>query len=89
MIRVTLELLPGGVEEDVEHLGTIIISNDIMKSLQTHGMRGTYSYEVFKKRKGKVFAKGRVRDFPRLSYHPWNLVLRVLKQEADKHGGTI
>lgn len=88
MIVCKLELWPGGFEEGAEHLGTIEISNLIMRSLQSDGKRGDYSIRLYKKRKTKIF-KTRVRDFPRKSYHPWNLVRVALNQLAEKNGGII
>jgi hypothetical protein len=86
MIRCTLELIPGGVGEP-ERLGVIEISNDILTSLK-NPRRGTYSFKLFKKRKQK-YTSGKIKSFPRLSYHPWNLILRILEQAAEKNGGVI
>lgn len=88
MIRCTLELVPGGVGEP-EQLGIIEIGNGVMRTVQSDGRRGDYFYEVEKKRKGRVVAKGVIRDFPRLSYHPWNLVRRILDEAADNNGGIL
>jgi hypothetical protein len=88
MIRVTLELIPGGVGKP-EHLGTIEISNQITRSLE-NPRRGDYEYEIFKKRRGYApWASGLIENFPRQSYHPWNLVRRILNQIAEANGGTI
>lgn len=91
MIRVSLTMCPGGFEgeEYEQHLGTIYISNDVMKTLFTDGKRGTYKFELFKKIKGRVAAKGRVVDFPRQAYHPWELVRRLLNQVAEANGGHV
>lgn len=89
MIKVTLELMPGGQKFGGEHLGTIWISNDLSTTIQTVGKRGTYKYELQKKRRGRTVVEGRVENFPRLSYHPWNLILRILKDAAEKNGGVI
>lgn len=89
MIVCKLELWPGGVEEGAEHLGTIKISNDMVTSLQSRGKRGAYGYEIFKKRVEKLWDSGKIRDFPRLSYHPWNLIREILNQAADRNGGRI
>lgn len=88
MIRVTLELVPGGVGEP-EHLGTIEIDNQYGRTLATGGKRGDYGYEIQKKRKGRAVVVGNIKDFPRLSYHPWNMVKRILDDAAAKNGGTI
>lgn len=88
MIRCTLELVPGGVGEP-ELLGVIELENLVSRTLTTGGKRGDYGYEVHKKRRDRVVSMGRIRDFPRLSYHPWNLVKRVLDDAARKNGGVI
>jgi len=88
MIRVTLELVPAGVGEP-ELLGTIEIGNMIGRTVQSAGKRGDYYYELAKKRRGRLACKGTIEDFPRLSYHPWNLIRRILNDAAEKNGGTI
>lgn len=82
MIRVTLELVPGGVGQP-ERLGVIEIGNLVMRTMESGGKRGDYSYELEKKRRGHVIHAGTILDFPRLSYHPWNLVKRILDQAAE------
>lgn len=86
MIRVTLELVPGGVGEP-ERLGMIEIDNRFALTMLTDGKRGDYGYQLRKKRAGRITHEGVVRNFPRLSYHPWNLVKRVLDDAAA--GGVI
>lgn len=88
MIRCTLELLKGGNEDDTELLGVIEISNNLFTSINSDGKRATYDVRLYKKRKTK-FWKTKVRDFPRLSYHPWNTVRIALNQIAEKNGGRI
>lgn len=90
MIRCMLFLDPGGVSriDEWELLGHIDISNSIDRSLDDP-RRGDYEYEIFKKRRTKPFAQGVISNFPRLSYHPWNLVKRILDEVARDHGGTI
>jgi hypothetical protein len=90
MIRCTLELLPGGIDDPElnEHLGTIEIANNIVTSIETPRL-GTYDFMLFKKRKRNPFWRGQTRAFPRYSYHPWNLVREILNQVADENGGPI
>jgi hypothetical protein len=88
MIVCKLELWPGGIEEGAEHLGTIRIANTISTSLETKGKRGGYSFSIQKKLR-KTWMKGRVENFPRLSYHPWNLIREILNQAAERNGGRI
>jgi hypothetical protein len=91
MIRCTLELLRGGIDDPSQnvHLGTIEIANDIFSTLRSDGKRGSYKFEIHKKRLGRIFHIGKVENFPRLSYHPWNLVRQILNDVADAHGGRI
>lgn len=84
MIRCTLELLPGGLEEDVQHLGTIEISNDVLATLESKGRRGSYIYEIQKKRKGRIVSKGLIADYPREAYSVWELVRRILEKEKGR-----
>lgn len=91
MIKCTLELCPGGIDdpETNEHLGTIHIINNISKTVSTTGKRGTYDIQLWKKRRRGNSWTTTVKNFPRLSYHPWNLVLRALEQIAEEYGGRI
>jgi hypothetical protein len=90
VIRVTLELIPGGIGEP-EHLGTIEIANNISRTLDTEGRRGTYDARIWKKRfrRSDPWGDVTVENFPRRSYHPWNLVRQVLNMAAELNGGTI
>jgi len=88
MIVCKLELWPGGSEEKAKHLGTIEISNTWVSTIQSKGRRGDYSYRIFKKLRTTRRA-GRIHDFPRLSYHPWNLVREILNKEAERNNGRI
>lgn len=90
MIRVTLEIVPSGVG-DPQHLGTIEISNDIGRSLETSGRRGNYTYRLWKKqrRNPNGWCSGEIEDYPRLAYHSWNLIRQILNQVAEANGGKI
>jgi len=77
MIRVTLELIPGGLEEHKQTLGVIEIMNNLVETIETEGNRGSYIAIVHKKRTSK---KVRIRNYPRKAYHPWELVRRVLNE---------
>src|SRR3954466_7227303 len=104
MIRVTVEMLPGGVDMgpgENEILGVMLITNNIAKSIQTGGKRGDYGVHLWKKRNAaNVIAanqlgsgldydpayKVEVTDFPRNSYHVWNLVRKALTEIAAIRG---
>lgn len=83
MIVVTLEIWNGGNPEDKEQLGRILIDNRLVKSIETDGKRGDYRARIFKKRKNTLSQMVYVRDYPRLSYHPWELVRRVLNEAKN------
>jgi hypothetical protein len=86
MIRCTLELVRASNGE-IKHLGTIEISNQVMLS-SLNPRRGDYRYRVFKKR-WVPWRDGVVKNFPRLSYHPWNLIREILNEVATNNGGRI
>jgi len=74
MIRVTVELIPWGVGEP-QKLGEMHIANDATGTKE----RGNYYAKVYRKGSRKVLRLGQVKDYPRLSYNMWRLVLRCLK----------
>lgn len=89
MIRCMLFLDPGGNTplDQWETLGRIDIANDVETTL--HNIkRGTYDARIYKKRK-VVWKRVKIKDFPRLSYHPWNLIMQILREAARQNGGTI
>lgn len=90
MIRAMLFLDPGGEAPitDWEVLGRIDISNDLMKSLTTGGKRGTYNCVIYKKRK-TPWKRIKLRDFPRQSYHPWEMIRQILNTAAERNGGRL
>lgn len=90
MIRVRMELLPGGMDlgEDNELLGEILITNNIVTSLGTSGRRGSYDARIYKKQR-RVWKQIFLRDFPRLAYHPWEMIRRILNEAATENGGRI
>ena len=79
MIRVTVEMIPGGVGEP-KLLGRTLIWN-----VGGDAKRGEYQVAVGRKgalETRQIFQKptrrGRVRNYPRLSYNVWRLVARSL-----------
>lgn len=96
MIRVTVELLPFGEDGDHnEILGVMLLSNDLAGSLRSGGQRGNYNVRLWKKRNAanlfaacklgashlySAWAETKVENYPRLAYHPWNLVRLALNQ---------
>lgn len=87
MIRVTVELLPGGIEEMKETLGVAEIANDLQGTLNSDGELGAYDVELLKWGKGRrVWKRGRVEGFRRRSRGPWDLLLlALLSTVADRN----
>jgi hypothetical protein len=73
VIRVTVELVPHGIESRKRLVGMLHIVNrgDGTKR------RGNYDYYLDSTR--EQMRAGQVWDFPRLSRHVWYLIARVLK----------
>lgn len=90
MIRAMLFLDPGGVSDlnKWEVLGHIDISNDFATSLMTDGKRGNYNCVIYKKRK-TPWKRVKLKNFPRLSYHPWEMVRLILNEAARLNGGRM
>lgn len=76
MIRITIEMIPLGVEKNKYHLGTVEIANDGRGS----SAKGNYFYNFFDKRK-RQFRHGFYDGFPRKRLMVWDLLLRILKKE--------
>jgi hypothetical protein len=84
MLVLKLELWKGGNPNDVEELGRTYIHN--VGCSQDH-KRGDYEVLVARKgyhdhhsvfRGGKVARTGEVKNYPRLSYNVWRLIIRAL-----------
>lgn len=75
MIRVTIELLPFGSEAGRKHLGTIDIANDGTGTAE----KGNYKVRLAGfKGPASTWRSGAVKDFPRRSRGPYDLLLRAL-----------
>ncbi|MGE0412001.1 MAG: hypothetical protein AB7I98_03985 [Verrucomicrobiales bacterium] len=75
MIRITIELLPGGSEEGKRILGKLEIANDGAGSREVGHYTGTLHGE-YTPAKGR---KGRVSNFDRRRQSVWSLVGAFLK----------
>lgn len=75
MIRVTVELVPGGIEELSEVIARAVIANDATHP--DHPRRGNYNAKFGKRRTGKI-RTATVVDFPRKSRDVWELLRRAL-----------
>lgn len=74
MLRVTVELLPLGVESKRRTLGTVTIANDGSGSATS----GNYDVKVLSSN-GRMLRRGRVLRFPRKRLGATQLLLRALK----------
>lgn len=70
MLRVTLEIVPFGIEAEAKEIGTMLIAND------GTGNAGVGNY-VFTYTENDAQYNGTVIDFPR-SMGAWELVMRCL-----------
>jgi hypothetical protein len=77
MIRITIELLPFGFEENKRHLGTITIANDASDTLTSGNYKAKLSQSGESARPWK---ETYIKDFPRKQRNAYDLLYRVLKQ---------
>lgn len=83
MIRVTIELLPGGREKDAKVIAKGEIRNDL--SHPDRPRRGNYQAAFWRVPNGKLHSAA-VKDFPRERLHVLHLLQRAL-EEAMKSDG--
>lgn len=79
MVRVTIEILPGGDESKARKLGQVDIINDSSGTGET----GNYTVRLHKSseyaaRPG-IWRQGRISGFPRSRLGPYDLLYRALK----------
>ena len=77
MIRVTVEMLPGGQESHKRLLGVATIAND-GTGLGPHGNYDA-TFSKWAPKQDEIWKRGRVENFPRQSRGPWDLLLRALQ----------
>lgn len=78
MLRVTIELWPGGLEEYRQEIGRMDIYNDVMRFHPAHPRRGNYGVRLWRKGFRSVRREGEVNDWPRLSKDVWLLVKQAI-----------
>lgn len=78
MLRITVELVPGGDESRKRVMHVAEIWNNVRKTQATGGQRGDYGFRLLS-RHGRVWRQGGVDDFPRLRLGAWDLLFRVLR----------
>mgnify|MGYP001580238924 CR=1 FL=1 len=76
MLRVTIELVPFGIENQKRTLGTLIIAND-GTGTPTRGNYEAHFYSRNNRRSHKVYT---VHGFPRQTKSAWNLIWRLLNE---------
>lgn len=76
MIRVTVELLPYGMEDHKETLGVAYIAND---GTGTQNV-GNYNVEFMKHGGKGLYKRTRVEGFPRRRLLAWDLLYRALQK---------
>lgn len=74
MIRITIEILPFGFEDNKRTVGSMEIYNDATGT----ATRGNYVFKFFDKLGRKRF-NGEIKDFPRKQLTAWDLLFRILK----------
>jgi hypothetical protein len=80
MIRITVELLPFGLEQNKQHLGTAEIWND------ASGSRTTGNYKFCLSKRGNpraVWKSGSVSGFRRLQLGVWDLLYLCLRSALE------
>lgn len=86
MIRVTIEMDPGGLGEGEYVMHVIEISNDVMTSL-VNPRKGSYRYRISRKlvegQKLSWSKEGKIHNFPRASKNSVRLLLAVLKDAYE------
>jgi len=81
MIRVTIEMLPGGMEDAKYTMHVIEIWNDIRETMKNRRY-GNYGYRISRKLTGDKVTwhkEGRIEKFPRAAKNSVHLLLAVLK----------
>ena len=93
MIVIKIELWPGGDPATAEHLGTVVIANDVKATLKDRSL-GDYDViltkfgktgEVprnkwaFQAARGAAWMTGRVEGFPRQTLGGFDLLFRALR----------
>lgn len=84
MIRVSIELIPGGIGPG-RHLGTICIANDRTGSNSIGNYRAELSRRGEPRRKWR---DAKVRGFPRQRLGAYDLLFRVLREAVGGRNGA-
>jgi len=81
MIRVTIEIVPHGIEDKAFVHSIATIANDGIKSLQTHGELGDYNakfMQSYDKNPKQLWKKGHATDIHRTKRGIWDILFCCL-----------
>jgi hypothetical protein len=79
MLRVTIELVPYGIEAEASTIGTMLIANDNTGDFRT----GNYGYVYTYADRDHQIASGNIKNFPR-SLGAWSLVKKILNKRTGE-----
>lgn len=85
MIRITVELLKFGEEDEKKLLGVMEISNDASGNVNI----GNYKFKISKFGGKGVWKQGRLEDFDRINKGPWDLLYLALRSAVGNRNGSI
>jgi hypothetical protein len=79
MLRVTIELVPFGIEEEAREIGKMVIANDGSRG---YGV-GDYAYAFTYTDRPANVSTGTIKNFTR-SLGAWSLVKRILNKRTEE-----
>lgn len=86
MIKITVEMCPGGDETKSRHLGTAKIWNDATGNIS----KGNYRFWFSRRGQPKsVWKEGRIEGFPRKRLLMWDLLFRCLKDIIGQRNENV
>ncbi len=95
MIRVTVELCPGGDQSKPRLLGIALIANNVRDTVESGGARGTYLalFSKWAPKQDETWKRGRVTGFDRVKRGAWDLLYLALRdavgdRNPDRRAGT-
>ena len=79
MLRVTIELVPGGNEAAARPIATLLLANDGEGTYES----GNYAYVYGYTDRDAPMARGTIKKFPR-SQGAWALVRKILNSKSEE-----
>ena len=84
MLRITIELVPWGIEARKRLMGVAEIWNDATGTKS----KGHYKFRILKRgNRQSVWKAGELKDFPRLRLGVWDLMFRMLRDVVGVRNG--